>query len=368
MPRKKILIYINSLAPAGGLERVVTQHANYFSNNYNTEILSKDKFQTFFVLDSSIRKRTLSIDINFEGKNRFLRIFKIIRKMGITIFLLHKNLKLIKPDFIYVGSPLNLFEIFISTLTLKNVIVTEHASHVHYNVIYKLIIKFLYPHVFMVACPNKSDIDFYMSIKSPVFHIPNPLPFFPPIDSTKRSKLALNIGRLVDDKDHLSLIHAWHLVMQEFPEWRLRIIGQGGNKNLLVDLIYNLSLQNSIEILDPTDSILEHYLNSSIFLLTSKSEGFGMVLIEAMACGLPCIAFDCPVGPRDIIVDGSNGYLISHRNIESYSDRIKELIRSDSLMASFRECARGTSLCFKDDIIFLQWDIALKEAMKNELH
>ena len=194
------------------------------------------------------------------------------------------------------------------------------------------------------------------------------MPFFPPIDSTKRSKLALNIGRLVDDKDHLSLIHAWHLVMQEFPEWRLRIIGKGGNKNLLVDLIYNLSLQNSIEILDPTDSILEHYLNSSIFLLTSKSEGFGMVLIEAMACGLPCIAFDCPVGPRDIIVDGSNGYLISHRNIESYSDRIKELIRSDSLMASFRECARGTSLCFKDDIIFLQWDIALKEAMKNELH
>lgn len=141
------------------------------------------------------------------------------------------------------------------------------------------------------------------------------------------------VGRLDYQKGFDRLIEAWSIVKKdsEYSDWRLDIFGQGEWKEMLEDMINRKGLSDRTMINKPTNNISEEYSKSSMIVMTSHYEGFGMVLVEAMLCGVPAIAFNCKCGPKDIIDDGRNGLLVPEGDVPALADAMKKLMRDEAL-------------------------------------
>lgn len=141
------------------------------------------------------------------------------------------------------------------------------------------------------------------------------------------------VGRLDYQKGFDRLIEAWSIVKKdsEYSDWHLDIFGQGEWKGMLEDMINRKGLSDSAMINQPTNNISEEYSKSSMIVMTSHYEGFGMVLVEAMLCGVPAIAFNCKCGPKDIIDDGRNGLLVPEGNVTALAEAMKKLMRDEGL-------------------------------------
>ena len=129
-------------------------------------------------------------------------------------------------------------------------------------------------------------------------------------DDMPREKRVIAVGRLEWQKGFDRLIDLWAVVGKHYPDWRLDIFGSGTLQNALQQQIMSLGLENQVSINSFTEHIREEYLRSSLFVLTSRFEGFSLVLLEAAQSGLPSVAFDCPFGPSDLIEDGQTGFLV----------------------------------------------------------
>ena len=351
----KILIYTNSISPAGGLERVISKHIEFMAHSNKIFLLTKEPGKSFYDLPDEVVQSDLGLNYIFDRKSRFRRILFFISNLFPTVFQLRSRLKKINPDVIYVATPLNLFELFLARLfqinySLSDVIITEHAAYSAYNKFYKLIIKFLYKKVALLLVPTRSDSSFYKKIGIMNEYLPNPLSFKPSTFSTNESKIVLNIGRLTDDKQHNVLINIWSRVNNK-EGWILKIIGTGENFQELSNKIKVMGLSDSILICSPTKNIEAEYISASIFVLTSRVEGFGLVLLEAMACGLPCISFNCPSGPQDIIANKHSGFLVDPGDEVNFLERLESLIKDIDLRRQFGISARNESLKYEDIVI-----------------
>ena len=156
--------------------------------------------------------------------------------------------------------------------------------------------------------------------------------------------------RLTDDKQHNVLINIWSRVNNK-EGWILKIIGTGENFQELSNKIKVMGLSDSILICSPTKNIEAEYISASIFVLTSRVEGFGLVLLEAMACGLPCISFNCPSGPQDIIANKHSGFLVDPGDEVNFLERLESLIKDIDLRRQFGISARNESLKYEDIVI-----------------
>ena len=194
--------------------------------------------------------------------------------------------------------------------------------------------------------------------------IPNARTFKPDRHAELTEKRILAIGRLDYQKGFDRLIDIWARVKRSLspnpPEegrdsWRLDIVGDGPLREELQTKINQLGLQESVHILSPTSDILSLYLRSSIFVMTSRYEGLPMVLIEAQSCGLPIVAYACPCGPRDIITDGIDGYLVTDDDTETFADKLLKLMGDETLRQRMGEAAVESSERFTEERIMPQW-------------
>jgi len=163
------------------------------------------------------------------------------------------------------------------------------------------------------------------------------------------------VGRFYAQKGFDMLIEAWGIVAEKYPEWQLNIYGNGEFKDQLNAQIKEKGLTSSITLKDPVSNIVDKYTESSAYVMSSRFEGFGMVLIEAMACGLPVISFDCPDGPSDIIKDGEDGLLVENGNISKLADSILKLIENEDLRIRMGQKARENVKRYNHDIIMQKW-------------
>ena len=145
--------------------------------------------------------------------------------------------------------------------------------------------------------------------------IPNPLTKRPMKVADNQSKVAISVGRYDTQKGFDMLIEAWVHVAQKHSDWQLRIFGPGDNA-LYQRQADSLGLTNYVHCMGVSDCVYDEMAKASIYVLSSRYEGFGLVLIEAMAVGLPSVAFDCPAGPKDIISDHQDGI---HLNEKGYA-------------------------------------------------
>lgn len=197
-----------------------------------------------------------------------------------------------------------------------------------------------------------------------VFVIPNALPFIPKKSSNCENKKVISVGRLSFEKGYDSLIEAWKIVTSQHPDWELDIYGSGQEYNNLCSLIKKYSLTN-IFINSPVQNIDEKYIESSIYLMTSHYEGFGIVLIEAMICGLPCISFDCPCGPSEIITNNEDGFLVPVNDVYALADKICLLIEHNALRKEMGKKARQNVMRYSANKIMKKWDDLFKKMLSE---
>jgi glycosyltransferase involved in cell wall biosynthesis len=170
-----------------------------------------------------------------------------------------------------------------------------------------------------------------------------------------RPKRVIAVGRYFDEKGYDMLLQAWSFVEKENKEWTLDIFGDG-NKTLYEKIATSLGLDmQRCHLNDSVVDVQKEYLNSSLFVCTSRFEGFGMGIIEAMACGLPVVAFDCLWGPRSIIKNGVDGILVENGNVEKMAKTILSLIVSPDKLSQMGKNARKNVCRFNMDTVAEQW-------------
>ncbi|MCF7560774.1 glycosyltransferase family 4 protein [Sabulilitoribacter multivorans] len=360
MPQK-VLYITNAISGPGGLERVLSIKASYLVEHFNYEVhiitINQNSTDTFYKFHPNISQH----DILASGNpiKYFTTYLKSIKRY----------IKIIKPDVISVCDD-GLKGLFLPLFIRKKcpMIYERHVSknieikNDNNSVFQKLLtfIKFklmnvggsFYDKFIVLTNGNKNEWNL-----NNLEVIPNPLSFFPKETeiSSLESKRVITVGKHSFQKGYDRLIRSWKKVISNHPDWTLDIYGTINEHVGLEQLAIGLGVDNSINFFQPVKNIQDKYKESSIYVMSSRYEGFGMVLIEAMAYGVPCISFDCPYGPSDIIQDNKNGILVENGDINALSNQISKLITDVNLRKSLGKEARNDVEDFLPNKIVAKW-------------
>lgn len=182
--------------------------------------------------------------------------------------------------------------------------------------------------------------------------------------TTQNSKRVIFAGRFTEQKGIDDLFRIWQLVYESRPDWHLDVYGDGELRPWMEQQAENL--QCNIHIHQATHDVFECYMQSSIFVLTSRYEPFGLVIPEAMSCGLPVVSFDCPSGPPDIITDGVDGFLVRNRDVEFFATRVVQLIDSREQRLTMGRHAIASAQRYSVDLIMPRWKSLFEQLVGQE--
>lgn len=184
----------------------------------------------------------------------------------------------------------------------------------------------------------------------------NPLPFWPEQVSALTAKTVVAIGRLEAEKRYDRLIDAWATVARRHPDWTLRIYGTGSLAEALSDQVRAGGLAGAVELMGSTTDVEAALMDASVLALSSEQEGLPLVLAEAMACGVPCVAFDCAPGIREIITDGEDGIVVRNRDVDGLAEQLCRLIEVEPLRHELGRRARSSIARFRLDAVVRDWE------------
>lgn len=355
---KKVLIYFNSIQPSGGIERVIATLSNKLSSSYDITILVKDEPVSFYKLDERVKIVSLNNKLKFNMNNRLSRVFSALQTVFSNRSSLKKYLRDNHFDYYYVGHPLHVLEFNLAGADKNKIIISEHGARSAYNFVYLLIKRLFYKRCYKYVVPTLTDTELYKKDRFPAVYIPHFRSDLPYSFVQKDHNIILNVGRFTPDKQQLVLLHIWNRIVNIHGEsnWLLQIVGNGELEEELKKYIIENKLSKYVEILPAVKHIEDYYINADIFALTSRSEGFGMVLLEAISFGVPCISFDCPSGPRDIIQTGVNGCLIEANNQLKFEEALLFLMNNKEKRNEMGFNAFNNSNEWSDVVIFEMWN------------
>lgn len=216
-----------------------------------------------------------------------------------------------------------------------------------------------YPHLDLCTTLTEEDRDTFQDLLGPkvrVMCIPNGIPHVAGGHPDQQSKVVVAAGRYEYQKGFNLLIQAWEDVADQHPDWQLRIFGQGNRRAHLQQLIDRARLGDQVKLMGYTKNLDKELARSAFFVLSSRYEGFPMVLLEAMARGLPAVSFDCLTGPRDLIDHGRNGFLVPNGNVAALGDAINQMIDlGGDRRASMGRAALETTRGYSVDVLADRW-------------
>lgn len=184
--------------------------------------------------------------------------------------------------------------------------------------------------------------------------IPNPLTKYPDVHSSQNSKTVISVGRYDPVKGFDMLIDAWAIVSKTHPDWRLKIVGPG-ERTPYVEQVKRLELEQYVSCMGASNRIYDEMAEASFYVLSSRSEGFGLVLVEAMAVGLPCVAFSCSPGPRSIVSHRHNGILVEKDNVQKMAEAICYMIENNMMREEYAAQAQIDAANYRVEIIMQKW-------------
>lgn len=369
----KIVYCIDSISRYGGIERVTVLKANALSEIEGNEIW-------IVVLDNNInynysvdkRVHIVSLDVNYYdhdwGKNRVQQIINIIAKKKEHKRKLKDVLDNIKPDIVISTDKMEKHILPLLSRKLPSAFVREihNTKEWHNCQKYDMYSYFLikvgryldiksmkkYNRIVFLTDEQKKQ---YRKIANTAVRIPNPFTCLRDVRSNLKYKTVISVGRLERNKNFKSLIRSWHYVHQIHPEWNLSIWGDGEEKGNIQRLINDSQLTETVFLKGYSDDVFSKFVQSSIFVLTSLSESFGLVIIEAMSCGLPVVSYDSPYGPRSIITEGKDGFLVPMGDEQMLAERIIYLIEHEDIRMQMGAMAFEKSKQYSIDKIIPQW-------------
>lgn len=347
----RILIIHRSFALVGGAERVITDKANYLAKAGHLLMLVSYEQGTHplpYELHSSVQYKDL--DCRFFTLSRYsmlmhlyhfyrlkrkfrqnLRI--VIREFNPDVVILASDWQTLMGAVIDSVSPIPVIAEFHNTYdyVMRKVGVSEGwLKSKIIQLYYRQTIKDLKKCAQLVVLTESDARGWRQHFKN-VTVVPNPVTLYPDIidDVPKDPGRIIFVGRFNHEKRIDRLITAFSMISDKYPDWHVDIFGDGNEKENLIRQIAELKLESRVIIHEPTKAIYDEYKRSEMLVLCSEHEASPLVLVEAMACGVPCVSMDCPNGPRDIIKDGVTGLLAKDGDVEDLSAKIDWLIAHD---------------------------------------
>ena len=345
----KIVYLTPALYMAGGVERVLTLKANYFAEQFGYDITiilteGKDK-PLFYPLSDKIK--VINLNIGFEELwtcSFAKKIFVYLKKQHQFKKALTKELMCLRPDITVslLRREINFLNDIKDGSRKIGELHVNRANYRNFEADETNCIKQLFAKLWMYSLVSKlkrldhfvvlteEDKSAWPELQS-ICVIPDPLSFLPTQHSPLMEKRVIAVGRYVYQKGFDLLLQAWAKIEKNNPDWQMAIYGDG-NREPYEQQMKELGIDSSrCHLNGPTADIQKEYVDSSVFVFSSRFEGFGMVLVEAMACGLPVVSFACPCGPKDIVKDGDDGLLVENGNLNALTDSLIRLMRDADL-------------------------------------
>ncbi|WP_047414411.1 glycosyltransferase family 4 protein [Cellulophaga sp. Hel_I_12] len=362
----KILYITNGVSGPGGLERVLSIKASYLADamNYDIHFLTLNKLsdELFYTFSDAITFHNIiatgnPIQYILKYRNEIKKIIAKIQPDVITVC--DDGLKgLFLPLMINKPCPM-IYERHVS----KNIAIQKDQLSAIQKSTSWLLFKLMdfganfYDRFVVLTNGNKKEWKL-----NNIAVIPNPLSFYPPEEeiSTVTNKKVLAVGKQSFQKGYDRLLQSWKIVQDTHPDWELDIYGTISEKEALPELAKALGIENSVHFYAPVKNIASKYKEASIYVMSSRYEGFGMVLTEAMAYGVPCVSFDCPYGPSDIIQQNHDGILVPNHNTSTLANAMLSLMNDAQWRTKMGATARANVKRYLIEEIAIQWDNLFK--------
>lgn len=370
---KKIVYIVGGLVNPNGMTHVLSQKINYLAENTDFDmymVLTECAGKPFYYKISD-KVKYVNFDINFDE----LDTMPILKKLFFYIIKQHKFKRMLT-EYLMKIHPDITESICRREINFINNIQdgSRKIGEIHFNKSnYRKFDKPYFPHFMNKYISDKWMNSFIRQVKQldkfivlsnedrkewkgldNVEVIYNPLSYFPKEQSACENKKVIAAGRYTWQKGFDMLIDAWRIVAKRHSDWHLDIYGAGNNE-YYQKLADKKKLNWCLTCHPSTDNIYKEYMDSSIFVLSSRYEGFGLVLAEAMSAGLPVVSFACPCGPKDIIADGTDGILVDKNDVNKLADSINYLIENELERKRMGKNAVIKSHKFEEKTIMEQW-------------
>ncbi|MBO5143535.1 MAG: glycosyltransferase family 4 protein [Clostridia bacterium] len=369
MKKINICFHINNISKCGGTERVTTDIASALIEKY------KNKYNIFVL--SNYREN----EPYFKGNNKikYISLFNNKKRLAFNYFKYVTEIKNIINKYnidviISVDTILSLVDI---PATIKSK--CKNISWDHFSFSYKS--NSLMMKISRYFSSKKADLiitltdDSVMKYKKFFGRCNNIMRIYNPINIKKMNhkydplnKTILSVGRLSYEKGFDYIIEVGRKLIQKNHDFKWVILGDGPEKDKLISDVHKYNLEKNIFFQGRTSNVGDSYKNTKFFVMPSRTEGFGIVLLEAMSYGLPVISFDCESGPAEIIRNNVNGYLVKDFNIDEMTNKIIKLLSDNDLCVKFSDNSKVDFERFDEDTIIVEWDNALTLLLggKNE--
>lgn len=380
----KIYYIYTALVTKGGADRVIAEKANWLAEHgHEVAIVTDTQMgrEPVFPLSPKVKLIDFAIDFSKEYGHSFpVRIWMYYKLMHQYRKKMKALLMQDRPDI--VVSTLGRDISFITKIKDGSKKIGEAHTTKHFirnfhlleskNILFKYLTKYFRWSMdrqvstldALVLLTQEHKCDWGNIV--PTYVIPNSYPFYPEEGSSCENKQAIIVGRYNNAKGYKYMLNAWKIVHERHPDWVINAYGSGEYEDIIRQKILEFHLEDSFILNNPTSHIIEAYKQSSIYVMSSRYEGFPMVLLEALACGVPCVSFDCPHGPRNVITDGEDGFLVEYLNSSDLAEKICMLIDDNELRKIFSSNARKNVLRFSPDAIMPQWVSLFESITKNK--
>lgn len=363
----RIVYCIDSLIPSGGTERVTTTKLNWLVNQPNIELwvvtLKEDK-DPYFDLNKKVNRKMLEA---FDEKSYKGVLEDFLKEIHPDVTVAVSGYSRSVLPSINDGSK-KVLEFHFTKNFLVNFVNGMRNDKLHYLRLAKM-----YYLQWQIARKvkkfdkfvglTKRDVSLWGNPKN-MTYIYNPLSFQSIKKSTCENKRIIAVGSWTPAKGMDQLLHAFGMIAKRYPDWKLDLYGRGQDEELLKSLIQQYRMENQVSLHYSVPNIGEKLVESSIYAFPSRSDGFGLVITEAMECGLPTVAMDCECGPREIVTQ-KTGIVVPDKDIAAFSKALEKLMLDENLRKNMGAAAQKEVERFYCDNIMPQW-VQLFENLKKK--